>query len=103
MLERLLSELRSGVPTTPAILAGRLNTSVEMVQVMLEKLAALGYLQESTPAGCNTLAGCSTLPGMDPARINPPSGAACQACSVGGLCGGSTPARSRLWVYVPRP
>jgi len=48
MLEKLLEILRSGGTRTMASLARELETSVPLVQMMVEELATLGYL---TPVG----------------------------------------------------
>lgn len=66
MLEELLAEIRSEKTLKPAVLAGRLNTSVAMVQAMIEDLERLGLLQPvdlscSEPCGgCSLVDSCTT-------------------------------------------
>jgi hypothetical protein len=76
MLERLLVEMRAGGPITPAILARRLNTSVEMVRVMLDKLVQLGLITEYDPDW---------------------AGSGCHACSMDSMCKPSSPISGKMW------
>lgn len=76
MLERLLAEIRLGGPLTTTILARRLNTSVEMVDALLERLVQFGYIKNLNQ-DCND--------------------AKCQNCSLGGLCKKSSMTEFRLW------
>jgi len=46
MMEKLLAEIRKGGTLTPAILAKRLDTRVELVQMMLERLAEMGMIDD---------------------------------------------------------
>jgi DNA-binding Lrp family transcriptional regulator len=76
VIERLLSEIRAGGSTTPALLAKKLNTSVEMVTAMLERLAQMGLIENFAPNCADT---------------------ACQGCSLGSYC--QKPARpgGQVW------
>lgn len=65
MIERLLTEIQAAGSTTPYILAQKLNTSVEMVTAMLEKLVQLGLIENFNPSCADS---------------------ACQGCSLGGIC-----------------
>jgi hypothetical protein len=74
MLEKLLAEIRTGGTLTPQVLAGRLGTSVELVQMMLERLAQMGLIHnfdETCHTGCGACAfgdECSK-PSQKPLRI----------------------------------
>lgn len=60
MIERLLKEIRGGGPTTPVVLAHRLNTSPEMITAMLERLAQMGIIEAYAPnCGDSACQGCS--------------------------------------------
>jgi hypothetical protein len=58
MLEKLLSEIRSGGTLEVGLLASRLQTSPQMVEAMLEHLQRAGYIRsyQSCGDGCG---GCS--------------------------------------------
>lgn len=63
MLEQLNQLIKMGGVLTPEILARRLNTSTEMVTMMLEDLERRGLLQEtSSLQACEKTAckGCAT-------------------------------------------
>lgn len=76
MLEQLLAEIRQGGPLTTTILANRLNTSVEMVNVLLERLVQFGFIRTIEPA-CDE--------------------ASCHGCSLGGLCKKTSTTGNRMW------
>ncbi len=76
MLERLLAEIRLGGPLTTTILAKRLNTSVEMVDALLDRLVQFGFIKNLNQ-DCND--------------------ANCQGCSLGGLCKNTPITEFRLW------
>ncbi len=72
MLERLLSEIQEGGTLQPAVLAARLDTSVAMVQAMLEELERMGLLRpieascgEQACGGCPMVSACSARPGAN--------------------------------------
>lgn len=72
MLERLLGEIQEGGTLRPAVLAARLDTSVAMVQAMLEELERMGLLRqmqascaESACGGCSLASACSVKPGAN--------------------------------------
>lgn len=64
MLEKLLIEIRASGVMKPAILAQRLNTSVELVEAMIDDLKRRGLLNE----------------------INLSCGDACGNCSLANTC-----------------
>lgn len=76
MLEQLLAEIRRGGPLTTTILAGRLHTSVEMVNVLLERLVQFGFVQNIEP---------------------PCEDSGCHGCSLSGMCKKTSPIGNRLW------
>ncbi len=76
MIERLLTEIRAGGSTTPTVLAQKLDTSVEMVTAMLEKLVQLGLIENYAPA-CND--------------------SSCQGCSLDSYCQKPTQPASKMW------
>ena len=76
MIERLLNEIRSGGPSTPATLAKKLNTSPEMITAMLEKLAQFGLIENFSP-------GCSD--------------SSCQGCSIDSYCQKPTRTPGQIW------
>ena len=59
MLEKLLTEIRSGGSLEVSALATRLGTSPAMVQAMLEHLHRLGYIQPYGDACGDGCGGCS--------------------------------------------
>ncbi|MBE3143978.1 MAG: hypothetical protein IMZ61_08655 [Planctomycetes bacterium] len=61
---------------TTTILAKRLNTSVEMVNALLERLVQFGFIQN-----------------LDP----PCEDASCHGCSLSSLCKKTSPTGIRLW------
>jgi hypothetical protein len=75
MLEKLMQEIQKGGTFTPATLAKRLNTSVEMVQMMLEQLAKMGVIGDFS----------TTCP-------QPRS-----ACGLAEACHAGTAQKTRLW------
>lgn len=67
MLEQLLNEIKKGDTTSPVTLAKRLNTSPEMVEVMLSTLERMGYLRaitqechDGTCVGCPVSGYCNS-------------------------------------------
>lgn len=64
MLEKMLNEIRASGVMQPAILAKRLNTSVELVEAMIDDLKRRGLLNE----------------------INLSCGDACGNCSLANTC-----------------
>ena len=65
MLENLLKEIRVGGDLDTGRLAGRLDTSAEMVAAMLDHLQRLGLIKSfdacsSGCKGCSLREGCST-------------------------------------------
>ena len=63
MLLKLLELLKDDTPHSLHDLAGVLDTSVEMVEAMLETLAQMGYVRQITGCGqhcaaCASRAGC---------------------------------------------
>jgi len=74
MLQKLLFEIQSGGTLEPGVLAVRLGTTPQMVQVMLEHLERMGMLQ--------ILQACSTQ--------------GCQGCDLACSCS-SASARGRVW------
>jgi predicted ArsR family transcriptional regulator len=78
MLERLLELLRVGGTRRVADLAHELDTTAELVEVMLEDLCRMGYLK----------------------RVGGACGGKCSACPMAGLCavGGG----EQLWVLTEK-
>ncbi len=72
MLERMLSELEVGRPLSVQGLAARLDTTPELIQMMLEHLQQQGLVQ--------TVEFCEGL---------------CEECPLGSLC--ASEKRQRLW------
>jgi len=74
MLEKLLNEIKIGNTSSPAVLAERLNLSLNMVNAMLETLEEQGYLKnmatECSPekpcTSCPISNFCSTKSGASP-------------------------------------
>jgi hypothetical protein len=69
MLEKLLSEIRSGGTFETGSLAARMGTTPELVEAMLEHLQRAGYIQlfrtcEDACGGCNLHGECGR-PQMD--------------------------------------
>ncbi|MDP2994886.1 MAG: hypothetical protein Q8N46_07170 [Anaerolineales bacterium] len=58
MLEKLLTEIRSGGTFETGVLAARLGTTPELVQAMLEYLRRAGYIQPYRTCG-DACGGCS--------------------------------------------
>ncbi len=77
MLEKLLSEIRSGGTIQPAALAARLNTSIGLVEMMLEDLERRGMLAQ-------VVTGC---------------GEPCGGCPLVGECAVTNP-QGRMWMLV---
>lgn len=79
MLERLLSEIRSGGALEVGALAKKLGTSPKLVEAMLEHLQRAGYIRpypagergasENCGEGCN---GCSLKAQCDQSHRNTP-------------------------------
>jgi hypothetical protein len=69
MLEKLLDEIRTNGTLKSPILAERLNTSVAMVEIMLEDLERMGRLRpiqsscEDSCGGCPLSSGCAAAGG----------------------------------------
>jgi Mn-dependent DtxR family transcriptional regulator len=80
MLEKMMAEIRSGGTFTPATLARRLGTSVEMVQMMLEQLARMGLIVDHASQ-------CATEG----------SAGACSSCSLGASCHSGAGQGAKLW------
>ena len=76
MIERLMNEIRAGGSTTPYVLAQKLNTSVEMVTAMLEKLVQLGLIENYAPACADS---------------------ACQGCSLDSYCQKPAQPAGKMW------
>lgn len=82
MIERLLTEIRAGGSTTPFLLAKKLDTSVEMVTAMLDRLVQLGLIQ----------------------NFNPPCGdSTCQGCSLDSFCKKPTRPGGQMWTVSDHP
>jgi hypothetical protein len=66
MLEKLLTEIRGGGTLQPTALAAKLNTSVGIVEMMLEDLERRGFLTqvnnscEESCGGCPLVGDCAT-------------------------------------------
>lgn len=69
MLERLLAQITSKGAVSLAELAGELDTSPEMVALMLEDLERRGYLQAVQGCATGSCAGCSLPKGCQPVRL----------------------------------
>ena len=69
MLEKLLARITQKGAVSIAELSGELDTSPEMVEIMLAELERLGYLE--AVSGCNTgaCAGCTASNSCQPVRI----------------------------------
>jgi len=78
MLEKLLAELKNGSTTSPAVLAQKLDTTVGMVEAMLDTLEQQGYLQTVT-TDCN-----SEKP--------------CNSCGLAEMCGTKNASSLRIFV-----
>lgn len=79
MLEQLLNEIHTSGTLQPPILAERLNTSVPMVEAMLEGLERMGRLR-TIYSSCQD---------------------ACGGCPLAGGCAGAG-GRGRFWMASPR-
>jgi hypothetical protein len=77
MLEKLLFEIRKGGTLQPAALAARLNTSIALVEMMLEDLERRGILTQYRDS-CDS--------------------SACGGCSLGGTCAGPANPKNRVWI-----
>jgi DNA-binding Lrp family transcriptional regulator len=82
MLEKLLNEIRIGNTSSPAVLAERLNLSLNMVNAMLETLEEQGYLK-------NMAAECSAEK-------------PCTSCPISNLCSTKSNASPRIRVVTTR-
>lgn len=74
MLEQLLAEIRSGGTLEVSALAIRLNTTPELVTVMLEHLQRSGYLRayegcEQACAACSLKSACQLKQTVAGARL----------------------------------
>ena len=78
MLTQILRYLQEGEPWTIDALAQKLDTTKEMVTVMLEDLARRGYLKPLTSA-------CS---------------GACSACPMSGQCAAGSP--QQIWTLTQK-
>jgi len=78
VLNRLLELLRSGGTRRVADLARELDTTPELVEVMLEDLCRMGYLK----------------------RVAGECGGKCAACPMAGLC--ATGGSGQLWVLAEK-
>ena len=78
MLSRLLELLREGGTHRVADLARALDTTSELVEVMLEDLARMGYLR----------------------RVGGACGSHCGACSLAGLCAAGE--SGQVWTLAER-
>ena len=76
MLNRILELLRSGGTHRIADLARELETTSELVEMMLEDLARMGYLK----------------------RVDGACAGTCQGCSMAGLCAAG--ARGQMWALM---
>ena len=67
MLEKLLSEIRSGGTLEVGVLAARLQTTPQMVEALLEHLQRAGYIRpyQTCGDGCG---GCSLKSECSPAQ-----------------------------------
>jgi len=74
MLEELLKEIRTGGTLETRVLAARLGTSPQLVEVMLEHLQRIGMIQSYVDCG-----------------------EGCQGCSLQVTCGGRNGNSVRLW------
>jgi hypothetical protein len=75
MLEKLLAEIRAGGTLQPAALAEKLNTSVGLVEMMLEDLERRGVITQ----------------------VNASCGEPCGGCPMVGECAIASP-QGRLWM-----
>ncbi len=80
MIEKLLSEIRSGGTVQPAALAARLNVSPALVEMMLEDLERRGLL----------------------VQVNTQCGEPCGGCPLVGECAGTNP-QGRMWMLTRKP
>lgn len=76
MLNRLLELLRAGGTRRVADLARELDTTPELVEMMLEDLCRMGYLK----------------------RVSAECPASCQACPLAGVCAAGSP--GQLWALA---
>jgi hypothetical protein len=79
MLEQLLVEIQKGGTLEAAALATRLNTSPQMVKVMLGHLEQMGKLKD--------LAGCED--------------GGCAQCGLAGSCSSEKGKGARIWQIIP--
>jgi hypothetical protein len=78
MLERLLEEIRKGGTLPQAVLAARVNASVNMVEMMLEDLERRGLLK----------------------RLDNGCGTACGGCSLSDSCGIIGSGNGKVWMLA---
>jgi predicted ArsR family transcriptional regulator len=76
VLDQLLELLRSGGTRRVADLARELDTTPELVKMMLEDLCRMGYLK----------------------RVGAECPASCQACPMAGVCAAGSP--GQLWALA---
>lgn len=79
MLEKLMAEIRSGGTLQPASLAVKLNTRVELVEMMLEDLERRGLL----------------------VQVNTTCDEPCGGCPLVGDCAVKNP-QGRMWMVTQR-
>ena len=78
MLNKLLELLRSGGTHRVADLAGALETTPQLVEVMLEDLVRMGYLRQ----------------------VGGQCGPSCAGCSLAGLCAAGE--GGRVWAFTEK-
>jgi predicted ArsR family transcriptional regulator len=79
MLEKILSEIQNGGSIQPAVLAKRLDTSPQMIEMMLEDLERRGLL----------------------VQVNQPCEKPCGGCPLVGECSVKSP-QGRMWMVVQK-
>lgn len=79
MLEKILSEIQSGGSIQPATLARRLDTSPQMIEMMLEDLERRGLL----------------------VQVNQSCEKSCGGCPMIGECGAKSP-QGRMWMVTKK-
>lgn len=74
MLEKLLTEIRSGGTFETGVLAATLGTTPELVEAMLEHLQRAGYIRPyqtcgDACGGCNLKSACNVAHQTDDVRL----------------------------------